>query len=328
MTTINPPISRSDATAIVHHAFGDDVEFLGIVPLGGGQVNSTGMVILGTGQRLVLRIAPASEVAAEAPGWLSPYGLRREAAVINAAGQNLAPLLPVTVAHDFSGSVIPRDWVLQEVMPGVPLETLIPSLDEETSFQIWHEVGRFMRTLHDCGQPPFGPLSEGKQFDSWLNLVRNDLAGLRNDFQRYDLPPTPLERIQAAIDRHTGILEATPPALIHSDLNPAHLFITDDDEDGSLHVGGVIDLEYGRVADPLSEHLLATALESRASSDTAHAILLGYGLSDVKSGAETRIQLAAALGAAWDATLLAFQQQDPAPALARLEQGLVRMEQG
>ena len=322
MTTINPPIARGEAASIVRHTFGADVDLLGIVPLGGGQVNSTGMVILGTGERLVLRIAPDPIQAGLAPSWLSPSGLRREAAVIEAAGPDLARLLPVTVAHDFGGSVIPRDWVLQRVMPGVPLDTLLPSLDNETSERIWQEVGRFMRELHDRGQPPFGPLTEGEQFKSWFDLVRHDLLGLHHDFTRFDLTPAPMERLQAAIDRHADILAGVPAALIHSDLNPAHLFITDDDDDGSLHLGGLIDLEYGRIADPLSEHLLATAVTTRDTSESARAILHGYGAFPIAAGVDERIQIAAALGAAWDATLLAYQQRDPAPALERLEQGL------
>jgi aminoglycoside phosphotransferase (APT) family kinase protein len=112
MEPINPPIQRQDATNIVDFAIADGCRMLGVVPLPGGQVNSTGMLILDDGRRLVLRIAPDPVVGEQGPSWLTPYGLRRELAVI-AAAPDLAPLLPVTVAHDFEGSVLNRDWVLR-----------------------------------------------------------------------------------------------------------------------------------------------------------------------------------------------------------------------
>ena len=176
MAPINPPIQRQDATNIVEFAFASDCGLLGVVPLAGGQVNSTGMLILDDGRRLVLRIAPDPIVAEQGPSWLSPFGLRRELAVV-AAAPDLAPLLPSTVMHDFDGAVLDRDWVLQEVMPGVPFETLLPSLDDEAASTIWAEVGLFMRTLHDHGRRPFGPLVWGAQFDSWLDLLDHDLLG-------------------------------------------------------------------------------------------------------------------------------------------------------
>lgn len=328
MAIINPPITRNEATAIVEHAFGAERNLLGIVPLGGGQVNSTGMLILDDGQRLILRIAPETSITEAAPGWLSPFGLRREAAVIATAGPDLASLLPQTTAHDFTGSVIPRDWVLQEVMPGVPFESLLLALDDETSAAIWREVGAFMRSLHDRGRPPFGALVDGPRFDTWLELVRSDVAGLRIDFNRFALPGDLMERLEAAIERHAGILELVPPTLIHSDLNPAHIFITDNDEDGSLCLGGIIDLEYGRIADPLSDHLLASAIVTHDTEESSRAILAGYGDEVPGNGVDMRIHLAAALGAAWEATLLAFQQMKTVPALHLLNQHLELLEVG
>ena len=326
MTPINPPISRSEAAAIIDHAFAGDRQLLAIVPLGGGQVNSTGMVILDDSQRLILRIAPDAEAVNAAPGWLSPHGLRREAAVITSAGMELTALLPQTVAHGFDGEIISRDWVLQEVMPGVPLETLLPTLDDDSAATIWQETGAFMRALHDRGRPPFGPLTDGPRPDTWLGLVRSDLAGLKDDFARFDLPIDILDRLGQGVERHASLLESVPAALIHSDLNPAHIFVTDNEDDGSLCLGGVIDLEYGRVADPLSDHLLAAAIVEGPSAESAAAIRSGYGNPDLGAGIEVRIQLASALSAAWDATLRAFQGNDVEQTLDTMERHVVAME--
>ena len=327
MAVINPPIQRKVATEIVEFAFGGECDLLGVVPLPGGQVNSTGMLILDDGRRLVLRIAPDPARADEGPSWLSPFGLRRELAVV-AAAPDLAPLLPTTVMHDFHGVVVNRDWVLQEVMPGVPLDSLLPSLDDETAATIWAEVGRFMRRLHDYGEQPFGPLVWGAQFDSWPDLLAHDLQGLQADAERYGLPREPFRRLGGAIERQAGMMAGVAPALIHSDLNPGHIFVTDDDEDGTLHLGGVIDLEYGRMADPLSEHLLASALTDTTGSLALRSIVAAYGKRDLNQAETVRIGIASALGAAWDATLVAFQQGDSSPAMDRLDLLLGDLENG
>ena len=86
----------------------------------------------------------------------------------------------------------------------------------------------------------------------------------------------------------------------------------------------MIDLEFGRFADPLSEHLVVgfaynnTPVEMRASFER------GFGPLDIDG---FRVQLYMALDLAWFAPLLAMQGEPTAGLLQRLVRVIDALEQ-
>ena len=116
-------IDERELDAILREAFGEHRHGITSAIMLHGVINDSRMLALPDGNRFILRIAPSDAFADAGPSWFTPYGLRREAAVI-AAAHELAEFLPVTIAHDFERTVIDRDWVIQEVMPGDVLRTV------------------------------------------------------------------------------------------------------------------------------------------------------------------------------------------------------------
>lgn len=67
------------------------------------------------------------------------------------------------------------------------------------------------------------------------------------------------------------------PALIHSDLSRTHVFVAPG-PGGEMRLAGVIDLEFGRFADPLSEHLITGFEWGNAPIEMRPAFVHGYGM--------------------------------------------------
>ncbi len=329
MTSINPPVCHADTVEVIRQAFGGSRGLMASVPMPGGQINATSLTILENGDRLILRAAPSEADASAGPSWLSSRGLRRELAAI-AALPDLAHLLPVTVAHDFEDNFLGRDWVLQQVMPGVPLSTVDATLEPDTRETIWTELGAFTRQMHDHTSATFGPLGEDG-YERWSGMLAWDAAGLLDDANRFSLPVAPFQRLARMIADQSGTLDDVGrPALIHSDLLPPHVFVSDDDDDdGALHLAGVIDLEFARYADRASEHLLPSFALGYVPEELHGAFNSGYataGPIEPRPGGAFRRALYLALDHGWNASLVAFQGGDTASLIDQLEDALTEAE--
>lgn len=319
-------ISQADMQAIVHFAFGTDRTVLSSIPLSGGLINATQMLVLNGDERLVLRVAPDAAIAEAGPSWLTPYGLRREAAAL-ALLDDLGDLRPETVAADFENAVLDRGWVLQRVMPGVPLDTVDDMLPDDVRETIWQEVGAATKTMHRKRADFFGAAAWGPEHDTWSGLVRRDVAGCLDDADRYGLDAAPFRALLDLVGSHQATLDlVTTPALIHSDLFPPHLFAVDDDDDGSLHLAGMIDFEFARFADPLSEHLLAQAVADDEDDVALVAFLEGYGPVPEIAGAEERQAIYGALDHAWNITLTAFHGRETVGLMAAFTEAVAVLE--
>jgi hypothetical protein len=317
-------IDQGELDAILRHAFGER-RGIAVTQLGGGQINDTRLLAWPDGTRCILRVAPSDATAAAGPSWFTAFGLRREEAVI-AAAHELAGFLPVTTAHDFERAVIDRDWVIQDVMPGVPLSEVDRRLDPDARADVWAQVGLFTRRLHDVRGSRFGFPACGPRFDRWSELVAWDAAGLAHDAGRFGLPVDPFARLVRQAGRIPALLDTdVVPSLIHSDLWMPHIFVARD-ANGGHRLSGVIDLEFARFADSLAEHLPPSFDWGNVPGDMRSAFTAGYGplTSRLGDGIRTRVYVAVGLG--WAATLKAFQGQPYANILVDFERVVLEIE--
>ncbi|MBA2246857.1 MAG: aminoglycoside phosphotransferase family protein [Chloroflexia bacterium] len=318
------PVTGHQIRSILELAFGDGAAVESILPLEGGSINRTFEAALRDRPAVILRVAPSDAGAAAGPSWLTPWGLRREQAVIALATPALGDLLPVTIASDFDRAVIDRDWVVQERMPGVQLSTVDADLSLEERTALWIEFGQLTRRLHDTPGEWFGPPAAGPRFDRLSDLLRHDADGLRDDAGRFDLPELPFRRLRDRIVALAAILDDNPgPRLVHSDLAPTHVFVARDG-DGKWRVSGVIDLEFGRFCDPRFEGLISEPEREGASSAARDPFLSGYGRRFDTPEDRSLLHVSEALGHGWSATLLAFQgRREHVPGvIARMENAL------
>lgn len=311
-------------------AFGDPEAAISVTQLTGGSINATFQVELRDRSSVIIRIAPSEAAAAAGPSWLTPWGLRREQAVIALAAPALGSLLPRTIAADFNHTLVDRDWVIQERVPGVPVSMLDATLPTDKRTALWIEIGQLTRHLHATTGERFGAPVAGPRFDRLSDLLRNDADGLLHDAERFELPNHAFRRLRDRIDDLGDIFDDNPgPRLVHSDLTSSHVFVQPvGDAEDHYHVSGIIDLEYGRFADPRSEGVISSFQCGNAPMEVKEAFFAGYGRHFDTPEDRLRLRIYAAFALSWSATLLAFHDhRESLPGvIEQLEEALARSE--
>lgn len=239
-----------------------------------GSVNSTWKVRAPDGQAAIVRIGPSASEIERGPSWMRANALGCEQELLALVRPDLASV-PATTAVGFRPGT--RPWVVQELVPGWPLSRVLPELAAEESTEIWREVGSLVRHLHTIRAPWFGTPDGNERFPTWLAMVMHDVEGLLRDARRWDLPREPFATLAALVQRHVAELsDVARPVIVHSDLDARHIFV--ERREAGWEISGVIDWEYGRYADPLSESLLVDMLARDWNDPDRIAFLEGYGL--------------------------------------------------
>ncbi|MGC4189865.1 MAG: aminoglycoside phosphotransferase family protein [Thermomicrobiales bacterium] len=299
----DPALTPNQLAAIVRRAFGEDAALREVSPVGGGTVNEVWRIAVEGEPDAILRVAPSYEAAESGPSWLTPDGLRREQAAI-ALLPRLAPILPRTIRFDGSREIVDRDWVMQTIVPGRPWSEVDAALDDATRTGLWRRMGTICRTIHNVHGPVFGPAHD-PVCATWADLLQDDVQGLVEDARRFGIDPEPFVRLRSAVERHRAVLNrVTTPALIHSDLGPRHCFVEVDDA-GMWRIVGLIDLEFARFADPLSESAIELFDLMPPDARFRNAFWKGYGLVETPLGSDIRAAIYSAIALGWVATDLA-----------------------
>lgn len=325
-TLTDPALTPDQLAAIVRHAFGPQATLVEAHPVGGGTVNEVWQLRIAGERDVILRVAPSPESAASGPSWLTPDGLRREQAAI-ALLPSLATLLPETVRFDGSRAIVDRDWVVQTIVPGRPWSEVDAALDDQARIGLWRQMGAICRAVHEVRGPAFGPAYD-PAFPTWSALLLDDARGLLDDAVRFGIDAGPFRRLLAALEADRALLDrVVTPALIHSDLGPRHCFV-EPDADGVWRIVGLIDLEFARFADPMSESTIVLFGLTPPDDRFLAAFWTGYGPLETPPGGERRATRYAAIALGWVATDLArLGWEDEVPAvLADLADRIDAME--
>jgi hypothetical protein len=301
---------------------------LRITPITGGTINQTYRIEAADAPPMVLRIAPSDAEMAEGPSWLTSHGLRREQEVIRLLA-DMAELLPETVWFDESRELIDRDWVIQTMVHGAPWTEVRHSLDDREHRDLWRELGELTSRIHAVEGEEFGPPEAGFGTTTWADLLRWDATGLCADARRYGVDPAPMEALTAAIDRAVPVLDhIREPRLIHSDLGLHHVFVSPG-KDGLHHISGLIDFEFGRFADPLSENVFVEQTLNPSVDDNAAAFCEGYGCPPFRHEDHVRHHIYHLVSLGWTVMdLIRREQRDQVPDVLATMEATQRLVEG
>lgn len=307
------PMTAAEITAIVRRAFGPAAMPRRADEIGTGTVNTTYRLAPVTGTPCILRVGPARAATATGPSWLTADTLQREHALTPYLAP-IASLLPRTLGADFTRQLIDRDWVIQTLVPGRSWSDIEGTLTGEENGSLWRQLGTITRQIHAVEGPAFGPLPPGRSFARWSALLAHDSGDLVADFARFGLPEEAPRLVRWFVAERAPMLDAaSSPRLIHSDLDQRHVFVQRD-RAGRPIITGIIDHEFGRFADPLSESLLLT-LPGRPE---AAPFFETYGPLPDDDASRWRARLYEAIALGWTAGDQAHQGQDVRATVAAL----------
>jgi aminoglycoside phosphotransferase (APT) family kinase protein len=215
-----------------------------IQPLAGGMSGETWLTEV-AGERAVLRIYSGRSRQR------GPSASETDAAVLSW----LAGLLPVPRVLEVRRGDPDADLpalLVTSYLPGVLLEDLLPTLDDEGLRRVGHELGTLLGRIahvalpraglfhdHELGLDPMPePLSD---LTRWVDYHEPNLTGWT--------PAELTDLRDLAADAQTRLDEVTRTCLVHSDMNPKNLLVDPE----TLAVTGLLDWEFAHAGSPYSD---------------------------------------------------------------------------
>jgi aminoglycoside phosphotransferase (APT) family kinase protein len=278
-----------------------------IVPIPGGSINRVARIDLEHGNPLILRVGPSMEESDSLPSWVTHSKLEDEQRTLRwlSKVKPVAKLLPSTIHFEWAESADVGDMVIQTFVPGQPAAAVLPTMTGDQRLDFFRQLGETTRTIHSIAGGPFGPSWNNERFESWPGLVLSDCQGFLQDAFDMNLNEEPFDDLMDVVQDNRDELDLVRGALIHSDLSMHHVFV--EPKAKRWKISGLIDFEFARIADPVSEGLVLDMLQ-RSDAD-AKAFFDGYGW-DLET-TDVRIEVARRLQAAWDITDKARLRKSP-----------------
>jgi aminoglycoside phosphotransferase (APT) family kinase protein len=149
--------------------------------------------------------------------------------------------LPEVIASSANGPAAVLEYMVYKMIPGVPMQTRLPSLSQESLSRVCEELIQEVLILNEIKIDGFGDLMDSGRapFDSWLSFVRGTFVdGLAFARTHSLLPGILLDDIDL-IGQHLGRFSYTgAPSLSWGDISPGNIIISEGDE-----IAGLIDFE-------------------------------------------------------------------------------------
>lgn len=232
--------------------------------LGGGEFNCVYLVRMAGREPVILRVAPPPERFVP---WHEEELMRREHAIAPYFAP-IAPLLPRTLAADFTRELIPRDYLFQTAMPGEPWKDRDNDLTPEQEEPLWRELARIARTIHAVEGEAFGHPHPGRQYASWSATVLDWLERCAGDAEREGLDAAPIRAVREIASAHAELLdEIERPRLCHGDLWSFNTLI--DRQTDPPRISAVLDYDRAYWGDPMADwtfHLLPRRASTRVQA--------------------------------------------------------------
>jgi aminoglycoside phosphotransferase (APT) family kinase protein len=276
------PVTAEQIRAVCRRAFGATARVVSAVELGNGMYNSTYRVDLGAGLPVILRVAPEPARQSRIEREL----MRNEHASVPYLTP-IAPLMPRTLAIDFTHEVIGRDYLFQTMLDGIPAPDGLAAYPRPEWASFFRQMGTVARDIHAVRGRRFGPVN-GPAFTAWSEAVVASLDDAAADLDDVGLDATDVRELAAAADRHRAVLdEITEPRLLHGDLWTVNVMI--DPGAPEPTISGVFDCDRTSWGDPDSDWTIFMA--GRRPGTERDAFWETYGSRSSTPGAAWRALL-------------------------------------
>lgn len=218
----------------------------GSKPLTGGLFNTSMLLILSDGNKVVLRISPNPEKLFSYERYLMPA----EELAGKLCEKACVPL-PKIIAVDDSLELIKRTYMLSAYIPAQSLHKINLPMDKKTD--CYKKAGHAMRLMHSVTGLKFGRLAfqiAKKGFDTWGDAILYEVEEWKRVSEPVELlSGNMFQTIDSVFMSHIELLnQITVPHLIHGDLWPGNILARVDN--GICHFRALIDLDHAILGDP------------------------------------------------------------------------------
>lgn len=238
-------VSAEQVQAMCRRAFG--VSATSAVELGLGAYNNTYRVAIEGQRPVILRVAP--EPGAQ---FRIEHALMRNEHATLPYLAGLGPLLPRTLAVDFTHQVIGRDYLFQSLLDGLPAPDGASRYPRPAWTAFYGQLGCIARTVHDVAGSRFGMVA-GPAHATWSDALIGYFTDAVEDLRDAGLDADDVRRLAVAAERHRAVLdEIDRPRLLHGDLWTVNVLI-DPDAAEVPRITGVVDSDRAWWGDPLAD---------------------------------------------------------------------------
>lgn len=283
-------VTPDQIEAMCRRAFGSSVRVASAIELGNGMYNNTYRIDMSEIRPVILRVAP--EPARQ-------YRIERELMRNEHASvpflAPIAPMIPRTLAADFTHEIIGRDYLFQTMLDGVPAPECIGQYPRPQWAFFFRQMGEIARRIHAVRGERFGPVN-GPWFDTWSEAVIAFFADLAADLDDVGLDSADVREVAAAADKHHAVLdEVTEPRLLHGDLWMVNVMM----EPGAAEptISGVFDNDRTSWGDPESDWTIFMAAKKPGTERDAFWETHGPRPSTASAARRSLFYLAKHLGA-------------------------------
>jgi len=258
-------LNEFQINVICKRAFGTQVSILSVQELPAGMFNSTYYVQIKGYPKLILRVSPdpASFV------FYNELLLLRREFTVQPYLAPVAEVIPKTIMADFTHQLVERDYVFQEYLEGELWDEIKDNLSSVENEQLWEQLGRISRDIHQVHGSHFGYQYPMKQFSSWSEAVVDMIVGMQNDLVKLQLSTEGIARYLEILQAGRMFLEEIEtPLLLHGDLWPKNVLV--DRHGTEVKIVGLLDSERAVWGDPYAEWVFNMF-------DLHPAFWIGYG---------------------------------------------------
>jgi len=275
-------VTADEVELLCRRAFGASVRVVSAVELGLGLYNSTYRVDIGRERPVILRVAPEPARQSRDEREL----MRNEHATVPYLSP-IGSLLPTTLAIDFTHEVIPRDWMFQTLLSGLPGPDVLVRYPKSEQAPFYRQLGTLTRRVHAIRGERFGSVA-GPWFPSWSDAVLASMRDIVADLDDAGVETGDVREAVAIAEWNWTVLdEITEPRLLTGDLWTVNVMIDPDAAEPTIT--GVCDCDRASWGDPESDWPLIIA--GRAPGTERDAFWDTYPALSSTPGALVRAQI-------------------------------------
>ncbi len=193
----------------------------------------------------VLRIAPPPETGLL---FYEKRMMRREPGIHRLVKENTSVPIAEIFEYDFTGSIVKRDWLLMERLPGKPLSET--SLSREKTEKLFFQLGKAVREFHSITNQWYGyprGSNTGPEETNWFDAFKNMWSRLLRDIVSTGIygKDTANRLENLLLEKEKAFIHNSTPSLLHMDIWSQNILI---DKHGNLT--GLVDWDRGLWGDP------------------------------------------------------------------------------